>query len=265
MPRAELSALVWHLHAALVPALYVGDCKAVIDGALHGVPSKLQGAESLHADLWRQVARLCADHGPGLKVCKAKAHRSKQEAESSVDDPTWHWAGNRAVEAKARMLCKQIAFDDCAWSEHCRANGESLQWLLHIIVAAEWCFRHWPAGRRQRHVSHPRGQWRSLLLGGHDLCKRPNGGWRCVVCLAHSRSDCGLAAPRRKPCLGTLRRRVHPSHCAAESHGFVWCSRCGAHARRVPRVLLRPCVGAPRSQSYGSALRRLRGGLPPVV
>jgi hypothetical protein len=45
----------------------------------------------------------------------------------------------------------------------------------------------------------------------------------------------------------------------------VWCSRCGAHARRVPRALKAPCVGAPRSPAYQAVLKRLRQGLTPIA
>lgn len=68
--------------------------------------------------------------------------------------------------------------------------------------------------------------------------------------------------------------KAHPTHRLMETQGLLWCSKCGAHARRVPRALCRPCVWAPRSTAYTQLLRRLRrgmlpkcleGGSPPVV
>ena len=63
----------------------------------------------------------------------------------------------------------------------------------------------------------------------------------------------------------TVASRARPSHRLMETRGLFWCCRCGAHARRIPRSLLRQCVGSPRSQAYRQLLKGLRRGLLPVA
>ena len=48
-----------------------------------------------------------------------------------------------------------------------------------------------------------------------------------------------------------------------ESNGLLWCCRRGAHAKRVPRRLLKPCVESPRSRTYRWLLSSLRKGRLP--
>ena len=241
VPRAELSALVWHLRLALCPATYVGDCANVIRGALMGVTEALTSARSLHADLWRQVAWLLSDHGPGLSFVKTKAHRSRAEAERSADDPLQNWRGNQAADAHAKELCLSRASTDARWHETCRLRERTLPWLCHVGIAAAWCFRHWPesSARRRRRKSPAR-------IG--DVCD-------------------GLQIRKplsKRPCTETVAALAHPTHSLMETKGVLWCCKCGAYARRVPRALRRPCVAGPRSEAYACLLRRFRKGLVPA-
>ena len=112
VPRAELTALVWHLRSASSPATYIGDCKEVIRGVAAGAPAALTSSKSLHADLWRLVGQLLHDHGVGLSFTKTKAHRSQAEAVRSIDDPVDNWMGNQAADAYAKELCITTARDD---------------------------------------------------------------------------------------------------------------------------------------------------------
>jgi hypothetical protein len=265
VPRAELSALIWHLRSALAPATYVGDCKSVIDGILHGVSSRLTGARGLHADLWREAARLLKDHGCALSFDKTKAHRSRQAAEESVDDPAWYWAGNGAADHHAKKLCHSMADKDKRVTAEKVVMEESVLWLSRIGFAANWCFQHWPAARRQRRTLGDQGSWKSQRVGGHDLVENRPGKWRCVSCAAYAEGSAGLQRLRRDSCRGTVASRAHHSHRLIESGSTIWCCVCAAHARRVPRALKRQCLGAPRSQSYIAVLKRLKHGLSPTA
>lgn len=210
----------------------------------------------MHADLWRQVAHLCRDHGHGLTFHKTKAHRSRREAEQSADDPAWYWAGNCKADHQARNLCKATAREEGRGSQERAFMEESLQWLVHIGIAAEWCFRHWPVAQRQRrtHAGHPcRGTWKVQPVGGHDL-ERWGRGWRCRVCHACARGNRGVGLLQRNGCRGTIAHRISPTHQAVESGGVIWCSRCGAHARKVVRTLRVQCLGAPRIQVLRNCL-----------
>ena len=229
VPRAELSALVWHLRSATCPATYIGDCAGVIRGVQDGVPEALTSSKSLHADLWQRVAHLLKDHGPGLLFIKTKAHRSRAEAERSVDDPLMHWLGNQAADEHAKELCRDLARND-ARLQAAAVRGSTLPFLKHIGIAAAWCFKHWPSRKRQ---------------------KKRRGERTAPAAVTRLRRQATVAS------------RTHPSHCVMETRGLFWCCRCGAHARRVPRSLRRPCVGAPRSVAYRQLLKRLRKGLLP--
>ena len=235
--------------------------KSVIDGILHGVPARLTGARRLHADLWREAARLLKDHGCALTFDKTKAHRSRQAAEESVDDPAWYWAGNGAADHHAKKLCHSIADKDQRATAEKIVREESVLWLSHMGFAANWCFQHWPEARRQRRTHGDQGSRKSQRVGGHDLVEHRPGKGRCVSCAAHAAGSAGLQRLRRDSCRGTLASRAHHSHRIVESGGTIRCCVCAAHARRVPRALKRQCLGAPRSQSYIAVLKRLKRGL----
>ena len=105
-----------------------------------------------------------------------------------------------------------------------------MPFLKHIGIAAAWCFKHWPSRKRQK---KRRGERTALAA---------------------------VTMLRRQ---ATVASQTHPSNCVMETRGLFWCCRCGARARRVPRSLRRPCVGAPRSVAYRQLLKRLRKGLLP--
>ena len=150
VPRAELTALAWHLQSALAPATYVGDCKEVIRGARARVPEALTNSRSLHADLWRQVKQLIDGRCEGLCFVKTKAHRSRAEAERNQEDPIENWLGNDAADSYAKDLCRSLSNGDQRWARSCEMRARMLPWLCHIGVAAVWCFGHWPVAQRKK-------------------------------------------------------------------------------------------------------------------
>ena len=237
VPRAELTALVWHLRLSLIQATYVGDCAEVIRGAQSGVSAAYTSLRSFHADLWKQVAILMNDHGPGLSFVKTKAHRSRSEAAQSEDDPLFYWQGNHSADEHCKSLCKSLAADCARHKANMAQREESLAWLCHVAIASASCFKHWwpPAKCRKRGTRASAQQH--------------------VEQHATSR---GVRSPKETASL------AHSTHHLAESSGFVWCCKCGAHAWRVLRALKRPCVGAPRSATYERLLKRFRAGRVPA-
>ncbi len=139
--------------------------------------------------------------------------------------------------------------------------------INHLAVAAWWCFMNWPEIHRNPKL--PRAKHKRLAAeegecGGHLVRRVPGGGWRCQSCLLEAWGDQGLGRLSRRQCDGAAHDRAHSSHRLATTRGVLWCMRCAAHTRRVPRALLAPCRGRPRSIAYVNYLRRLRAGLMPT-
>ena len=172
VPRAELTALVWHLRSATAPATYVGDCKEVVRGALAGLPETLTDSRSLHADLWRRVKDLIGERGGGLSYVKTKAHRSRAEAECSTDDPLENWLGNDAADSYAKDLCLRKSSEDQRWASACEMRAGTLPWLCHVGVASAWCFKHWPVAPRKMGRCHARVAFMSTRKAGKGISMR---------------------------------------------------------------------------------------------
>jgi hypothetical protein len=137
VPRSELEALLWHLTFSLAPATYVGDCKYVIDGVRDGVPDKLTNSRSFNADLWRKVAAKLEDHGnDGHKFLKTKAHRSRQEAAQSDDDPIWCWLGNDAADREAKRRAQQEQVEKRRSDEVASLRAEASKWMASLQLGA---------------------------------------------------------------------------------------------------------------------------------
>ena len=182
VPRAELSALLWHLQPALCPATYVGDCAEFIRGATQQVPAFLKSSRSIHADLWKRVAWLIEDHGDGLAFLKTKAHRSRDAAARSEDDPLAFWLGNDAADKHAKSLCKAAASHDQRSAAGVAMRGQTRNWLQHVSIAAAWCFQQWPPvirGNREKLCMEAAAE----DLREHALLKQAPNPWQCSVCL----------------------------------------------------------------------------------
>ena len=148
-----------------------------------------------------------------------------------------YWAGNVAADHAAKMSRRKFSFDDPRGAIEAELKEESLLWLLDLGVEADWCFHHWPAARRQRRACGDRGVWKASFLGAHDLVRCSVQRWRCTVCLGSAHGNHGFLLLRREPCRG----RAHDMSGASDPQGrrymLLWCSTCGAHAKRVHRAL----------------------------
>jgi hypothetical protein len=119
--------------------------------------------------------------------------------------------------------------------------------------------------QRQRHAPGVKAQVRARRVGGRNLARTVGNSWRCKVCFAFAKCARSLRVLRNQPCKGALAQRAHASHKMAETNGVVWCCVCGAYARKVLRALKRQCAGAPPTQAFRCALKRLRNGFPPAA
>ncbi len=266
VPRAEMTAYIKFLDAAVIPACYVGDCQNVIDVARLGVPVEFTSSASLHADLWREARRLLQDHGPGISHVKTKAHRSRACAEIDVEDPLHHWLGNAAADEAAKQLARETYdYTRRAADDVHRENAAAIMGRSAFAVA--WAIKNEPqAAKRTRRSSHRWGSHAAPEGGPHSLeAIGKEGGWRCSDCRLFARTAASMRSLRQKPCRGSIAQQCHPSHELDATPGFTWCRACGAFTVRMPRALARPCPRGPRSAAQANVLRRLRRGLPPTT
>ncbi len=271
VPRAELFAYIYHMSRAMAPGSYIGDCQQVVDAGMFGVSAHQRSAGSYHADLWREAYRLQQDHGPGLRVGKTKAHRSKSAAQTSVDDPLRWWKGNDAADEAAKSLARSLAQREqkaCTLED---ARGRCAQTLHHVAFAAACSFGRWPSThvaehkRRARHSPPDKDADGKCVRAGHVLYEYENRAWKCEVCNLRARGDQGWRSFNRKPCQGPPAAQAHPTHDIKILGAVTWCNACGAFAVRWPRSLRIPCPRHPLSAAQRHVLHRLRLGMSPTA
>ena len=248
VPRAELTALIWHLRTALIPSQYIGDCAYVIKGA-SGAPAEwLQQSRSFNADLWKEVAHLIRDHGGHTEMFKTKAHQARSAAENDDTQPFRWWLGNELADRTAKQLYRDRAAGGYDIDQLAENRAQYASVLCRVAHAVAWTFKIWPGGfksvvRRRKFANAFEGG----KCGDHVLTKRSVGCWGCKHCTLRCNGRRGLVALRRKPCFGDAVARAHPSHKLRCHNGILWCCRCGAHTTRIPQELLRSCAKGPRS------------------
>ncbi len=270
VPRGELWAAVMALQKGLIPMSYVGDCRMVIDGCSHGVALDLMSSNSKHADLWRRLAALLYDHGPGIQFIKTKAHRSRAQASADLTDDLDNWHGNRAADSVCKGLAKRMAQEDGKVEELLNFEALFTRTAQALSFGASWMLRNLPGSERHKMVKRAgRGGGQDAgqpgFVGDHLVKRRPEGGYICEVCRLCCWSESGKRWLRSKACRGAFAEQIHSSHVIRHSMGVSWCQRCGAYAVRMPRTLRERCPGAPRSEAQRNVRRRLFMGLPPTT
>ncbi len=260
-----MRALIEHLRHTGQRGTYVGDCKAVVDAAIHGVPDAWTSWRNVNADLWREVKRQQEDHGTLTKAIKVKSHRGRGKV--GDDDDLRRWQGNILADACAKELGKTLLED-----QRDEANPECDDFeeiLKRIAFTAAWSLKKRPqetTGRTPRPKKPPvvPGQ------GGHTIAARRLGGWECTLCKRLVLSKTGLRDLRSSTCSGAPGGRdgngsIHGTHQMEVTRGVHWCRKCGAYTTRWPRVLRRSCRGAPNSEAQANVKRRLSAGLTPTT
>ncbi len=265
--RGELKALVEHLRHAGLGAVYVGDCKAVLDGVRDGISRSLTAAANPNADLWREAKKLVEEHGAPPLVRKTKAHRSKNSAVADQEDGVEHWLGNDAADRSAKALAHQLADADKRPDEDERLKSIYRNVIERVAYGTAWRFQHRSKLQVRQSLRADMEEERGQLDENeqHRLRKRGDGTTECQVCRRMAAGERGLRRLRTSRCQGDIAATFHYSHDVRHNDGVWWCRRCGAFSSRWPRRLLTQCSGAPRSEAQRNVLNRLRSGRAPTT
>ncbi len=269
VPRAELSAMEFALRHMAIDGRYIGDCAFALEGAALGVPLHLRAAGSFNADLWRLIHRRIEDIGPQVGFKKTKAHRSMAAAEVDPHDGVWYWHGNQHADAQCKNLVKTIERQDGGPEQADMMEATAVAVFRLVSSSVTWAFRNLgdlePQRRKSKQNKRAGRGSQEQMVGQHAVAPRAGGGVQCIVCRLCSWSGAGRRWLRQKPCRGELASQIHPSHVLRSTGEMFWCSTCGAYTSRMPRRLLRPCCGGPRSEAQRNVRRRLLVGLPPTT
>ncbi len=271
VPRGELMALIKSLEGSCVPIMYVGDCKAVIDGVANGVHEGLTSSKSPMADLWKRVQWLVRDHGQGVGARKVKAHRSRQRAfDEGGAGGLLDWHGNDSADQFAKQLARS-RWRDMEDAERERELHQDFvrQQIHRTAIVFAIAQKHMddagipkvvrPAKRNMRR--QPKTECGSHMLH-YDTFHR---AWACSRCRLIANTAASRRTLAQRQCKGEISDLIPASHRIQFSAGVLWCCRCGAFTTRLPRALRRECPGRPPSASAANVLKRLLRGLPPTT
>ncbi len=268
VPTGELCAVAHALERVALRMVYVGDCKFVLEGCIHGVPQSLRSSGSVNADLWRRIGQLLDDKGEHVDFVKAKAHRSLGAAAMEGERGVMDWHGNCAADEHCKSLIRQEAAADPRVGQQLRAAQLYEAVANFLGYTAGWTLQRHPAAfsRKNKHARIALdGAAAEAAVGQHVTAPRKGGGRVCVACKLSCRSEKGLVSLRRRPCKGSFVQQAHPSHSMGKSCGVDFCFRCGAFAAGKLRTLRDECPGRPRTATQANIRRRLISGLPPTA
>ncbi len=267
VPRGELKALIEHMRHADGNETFVSDCQYVVEGARDGVPIRHTASRSANADLWREVKRLQKDMGSVPIVHKTKAHRAWSAAAHDDGEPMHRWCGNRAADAEAKGLAKNIAQQDHRARLTYEAVSRHYAAITRVALGAAWAYQRWPEVERRIGTKADTVEDEGGLNPEDRHCVRRGEGGRleCKLCGKYSRTGRGMAKLRTERCLGPISQAIHHTHCTINSGGIIWCSKCGAYMTRWPRRLAQPCAHRPVSDAQRNVLNRLRNEKAPTT
>ncbi len=269
VPRAELTAYLRFLARAGPNSEFVGDCKAVIDAAVNGVPHAWTTSVNPNADLWCEALRRQRDHGALPRARKVQAHRARSRAADEGEDALRSWHGNAAADDHAKSLAKDAAAQAGVGEKLEQHRARINEVLIRLAVAAAWHIKHrivLTTKAVKRHLQRDAGN--EMTDGGsglHDVRARTNGGWECSRCRGFAASKAGLRILTKRRCLDVQDEQVHSSHVIAFTNGITWCRVCGCFTSRWPRELRAPCQGYLASPAQANVRRRLECGLLPTT
>ncbi len=265
VPRAEMKAFAEHLRHAGPGAVYVGDCKVVIDAAAYGVQRNWTSWRNVNSDLWRAISFLQNDHDTEQYAVKVKSHRGREAIADDEDER--RWKGNQLADSWAKSLGKAMLEGESAKDRlHEQTVATYTEVLKHIAFSAAWVLRRRPPESTIK-PPKPRKPDLSTSTKGHDIAARTSGGWECTSCRKLALSRTGLRALKSTECEGEPggSGAIHHTHRMQITRGVHWCAACGAYTVRWPRELKRACKGAPGSEAQANVRRRLSSGLAPTT
>ncbi len=269
VPRAEARAFIEHARRAGPGAVFVSDCRYVVDTVIDDIPLSRTTSRDINADLWREARQIRLDHGAGLTAVKVKAHRSQRAAEQGLhENDLIDWRGNDAADRHARELCRGIVGSDGREAEAARSSYVHRQIMIRVAKGVAAAFERWPQaqGCTQHRDEAEADDGRQIPAEERHLLRRAHdGGMECAICRRTARGGAGRRRLEREACEGEIANKIDASHALRQSNGITWCTRCGCYTSRWPRALLLVCHGRPRTVAQANVLRRLQCGLPPTT
>ncbi len=274
VPRAELMALIAFLRHSAAGALFVGDCRYVIEGARNGVSPSLMSSHGAHPDLWIIINSIIRDHGAPPRLRKVKAHRSQAAAAVGGEEELLDWHGNSLADASAKSLSRRRLLTDSRGDILKESEEMSLSVIACVAQGASMAVSRWPEAAprtgRRRPRQTPTKETLECDDGGasdelHVVRRNSAGHFECAICRKVAYSVAGAKRLGKGVCGGALQGTIHQTHKLCFSHGLTWCKACGAFSSRWPRQLVHACTRRPRSQAQRNVLRRLLAGLTPTT
>ena len=214
-------------------------------------------AKRPHGEIWREASQLIHSGRGPARITKCKAHQNISVLEGNEKITA---LGNDAADRRAKA----------ALSEH-DLRGDIRKKVTDELGKrlAEWPSTHQLFGELGK-VQPPGGNKAKARKKQHCF-SYVDGQIRCTVCNFPPRK--GEAS--HKECEGfpkTIVKAIRESRIkghrlkATGGEGRLctfWCTRCGSHARTVPRGLARKCNGVP-SKAGAWALQLTRQGRDPL-
>ena len=205
--RAELRAVLEALRMALPPLVIHTDNAEVVGGFQMGKERACQASRE-GADLWRLVWQLLEEIGPGVEICKVKAHTTESDVLEGLIDHDHH-VGNTAADALAvyARRAAEARAPTAVFRDICVRTVKWYRWCRRVVA-------HWVEDTKADDCQDDRQESRSQRgQGGSEATKKKGTaithklwtmGGGSVMC-----QRCGLARAsavvekfRRQPCRG---------------------------------------------------------------
>ena len=263
---AEHVGLLNAMVGACPGCTFVTDCATISNAWQKGV-RYAAAARRPHGGIWREASGLLHSGKGPAEVQKCKAHKCIDALEG---EERFIALGNDAADKKAKaavgennlrgdLRAKVIA--DNAW-------GQKVATELGRQLAA-WPTTHLLFGeleRQQREVT-----LRTKPTPKMHVLRNIGGVVRCALCnFLPRKSEAGHRQCDGFPkgIVNAIRLSGKNGHTiraagAEDRLGTYWCTKCGSHAKTVPRGLARPCKGVPTAAGTW-ALKLVRQGRDPL-
>ena len=208
--RAELRALVEILRITVGPLDIFVDNAEVVEGVQRG---RAWGCNPKRdgADLWRQVWDRLDEIGPGVRVCKVKAHLTFQDVLGGRI-PWSNWIGNGIADAWAKAACDYAMRTAPTQWIHAEWHKACTFYRWAVRIAAEWRTDTEPTQPvdTPKSVPAPRPRRKRQLSADHrphEIWRSRNHAW-CRACGIHCDwTTGGRPTVFARSCAGTLGAR----------------------------------------------------------
>ena len=297
--RSVAGAEAWALYMATVVArqgsVFTSDCKAVV----HAMSRGRRWATAANRPLARVFGVLFDELGEGdhsERVIWMPAHLNAGQIAGRIKSngecvTAFDREANGRADELAKAAVKSVRASPSKRAAIVAADIVAEQ-LAYVVGRMTYAANHRPeAPHRDSHATRARpsaaadvaperepigrearpNHGRSPAMGGHALRRLASGVWKCLVCWKSTRRRARISGLR---CEGAVIDKWNAREVAlrgvgtgdASSHArwmtgpYIWCSKCGAHARVKAVGLSLPCKGPPAKTAWGikTVLKRLR-------